>query len=318
MALDSRPLDRHRTPENVLVYGPAGVGKTTTVRYVFDALAEETRVEPVHINCWQYNTRSSLLTELLIQLGYPAPRKGKPVDELLSKLREWLDKNRCVALALDEFDQLDDQNEIVYDLQHLSAETEHELGLVLVSNRPPDRLSLDARSMSRLSYRTIEFKSYGRKELIGILQQRVERAFHPGTVDESALEKIAEHVTDCGGDCRQAVNLLRRVGRVAEQQDLTTITGEVITKIVDVRRSSTRSIVMNYNRANSGAVRSVPLTLHPRRSITSLPEETFKSMQETALLQGFTSLTLVEPTLELVRRLDHEFVTILLRPDLLR
>ena len=94
-----RPLARHKTPDNLLVYGPAGTGKTTCVRHILSKLEDETRVKPIYINCWQYNTRPSLLTQLLIELGYPAPRKGKPVDERLLKLREWLDKNRRIAVV---------------------------------------------------------------------------------------------------------------------------------------------------------------------------------------------------------------------------
>jgi len=47
-----RPLTRGRPPENLLVHGPAGVGKTTCVEHVFNGLEKETGVEPVHINCW--------------------------------------------------------------------------------------------------------------------------------------------------------------------------------------------------------------------------------------------------------------------------
>lgn len=108
-----RPLSKQRTGENLLIHGPAGIGKTTCTKHVFQQLDDQTRVKAIYINCWQYNTRSSLLTELLIKLGYPAPRKGKPVDELLSKIREWLDKSHAAAIALDEFDQLDERTEAV-------------------------------------------------------------------------------------------------------------------------------------------------------------------------------------------------------------
>lgn len=228
-----RPLARRRTPEHVLVHGPAGVGKTTTVEHVFDRLADETRVKPVTINCWQYNTRPSLLTELLIELGYPAPRKGKPVDELLSKLREWLEKNRCVAVALDEFDQLEAQAEVVYDLHEVAAEVENGLGMVMVSNRSPSQLSLDARSASRLSYRTVGFESYGREELVEILEQRVEQAFYPGAVGDDVLELIAKHVVGQGGDGRRAVELLRRAGQEVEQRGLKTVTDDVVSQFVE-------------------------------------------------------------------------------------
>jgi len=214
-----RPLSRRRTPENLLVYGPAGVGKTTCVKHVLNNLDQNTSVKTIYINCWQYNTRSSLLTELLIELGYPAPRKGKPVDELLSKISEWLDRNRGVAVALDEFDQLDDQTEVIYDLQMLNEEADNPLGLLMVSNRHPRAVKLDPRSRSRLNCQTLEFKPYTAPQLVGILEKRVEKAFRPGTVPNKVLEEIAEYVADNSGDCREALQILLRLGRKADREN---------------------------------------------------------------------------------------------------
>lgn len=213
-----QPLARRRQPKNLLAYGPAGVGKTTCVKYVLDRLEEETRAKSVYINCWQYNTRSSLLTELLIQLGYPAPRKGKPVDELLEKIREWLDKNRGVAVVLDEFDQLEDKTETVYDLQLLSEKSENHIATVLVSNKPPSMLQLDPRSESRLSMITLKFNPYTKQQLEEILEDRVQKAFKPGAVLDTVLEKIAGYVAEASGDNRRALELLRQAGRNAEKE----------------------------------------------------------------------------------------------------
>ena len=184
-----RPLIRRKTPEDLSVYGPAGVVKTTCVKHVFDRLESETSAKAVYINAWQYNIRPSLLTELLIKLGYPAPRKGKPVDELLSKLKKWLDKNRGVAVAIDEFDQLQEKTEIIYDLQMLNQEAENSLGIVMVSNQPPSKVQLDPRSRSRLNCQTLQFNSYNAPQLQEILTKRVEQAFKPGTVPDEVLEK---------------------------------------------------------------------------------------------------------------------------------
>ncbi|MDG5761353.1 AAA family ATPase, partial [Natronococcus sp. A-GB1] len=126
------PLTRRTVPENVLVYGPAGVGKTTTVTHVCEELEADTRVRTAAINCWQYNTRAALLSQLLIELGYPAPRKGNPVDELLRTLHEWVAKHQSLAIVLDEFDRQRAQTEIIYDLYHVSADVDNELGVVLI------------------------------------------------------------------------------------------------------------------------------------------------------------------------------------------
>ena len=212
-----RPLTKRRQPENLLVHGPSGVGKTTCVKHIFDHLESETRIKTVYINSWQYNTRSSLLTELLIQLGYPAPRKGKPVDELLSTIKEWLNKNRGIAVALDEFDQLDDQ-EVIYDLQLLNQEADHHVANILISNQHPRNLNLDPRSTSRLTMQTLQFKPYTAPQLKQILEKRVEQAFRPGTVPDKVLEKIAETVSNQDGDCRQALKKLLRAGREADRE----------------------------------------------------------------------------------------------------
>jgi cell division control protein 6 len=211
-----KPVTRRQSPENLLMYGPAGIGKTTCVRHVFNRMEEETTSKAVYINCWQYNTRPSLLTELLIQLGYPAPRKGKPVDELLSKIREWLNKNRGVAVALDEFDQLEDRTEVIYDLQMLNEDSESQLGVIMVSNQHPTTIELDPRSRSRLNCQTLEFKPYNTAQLEQILDKRVEQAFRPGSVPDEVITEIAEQVAENSGDCREALRLLLRSGRAAE------------------------------------------------------------------------------------------------------
>lgn len=219
-----RPLTRKKPADNLLIHGPAGVGKTSCVNHVFDRLADQTPVRTITINCWQYNTRSSLLSQLLIELGYPAPRKGKPVDELLLKLEEWIDKNSCVAIALEEFDQLEDQTEIVYDLQQLNNDTNNEIGLLLVSNQPPADLHLDARSESRLNYQPLHFQPYDTQDLFQILKERANQAFKPGTIADNTLKLIAEIAARDTSDCRQALSMLLRAGRTAQQANANKIT----------------------------------------------------------------------------------------------
>jgi cell division control protein 6 len=202
----------------MLICGEPGTGKTTCVNHVLANLDEQTTVKPVYINCWRYNTRSALLPHLLNQLGYPTPRKGKPADQLLIRFSEWLTKNRSIVIALDEFDQLRDQTELVYDLHQLNNESENILGLLLISNKPPSELSLDPRSASRLTYHTIQFRPYDEPALIEILTAHADQLFQPDIVSEDALHAIAGHVADEHGDCRRAINLLKQAGRIAERE----------------------------------------------------------------------------------------------------
>lgn len=218
-----RPLARGNHPDNLLIYGPPGVGKTMCVTHVLNELESETRVKQVSINCWQHNTRPSLLSKLLIELGYATPRKGKPVDQLLPLIQEWLDKNRSVAVTLDEFDRLDDAAEVVYDLAQAGEHADNGLGLVLVSNKQPSELTLESRSQSRLNYRSLAFRPYDTDELLEILEYRAERAFQSGAVSDYVLELIADTVADESGDCRQALTMLLRAGRKANQENADTV-----------------------------------------------------------------------------------------------
>ena len=219
-----RPLTRKNSPENLFVHGPAGVGKTTCVTHVLEQLEAEASVKTVHVNCWQFNTRASLLSQFLNDLEYMTPRKGKPVDELLLRIQEWLDKNRPILVVLDEFDQLQDQEEIIYDLHQCSREAETPVGIILTSNQAPSDIDIYPRSTSRLRYRTIQFDPYDQDALVDILQARANTAFKSGAVSDETLDRIAQRVAAQGGDCRHAIELLHRAGRIADREGNSSVT----------------------------------------------------------------------------------------------
>jgi cell division control protein 6 len=235
-----RPLSQGKEAENLLIYGPAGTGKTTCVNHVLDRLGQQTRVRTVTINCWKYNTRSSFLTQLLIELNYPAPRKGKPIDALLTVLKERLNKGKSLAVSLDEFDQIAEQDEVLYDLYELNAHTESSCGILLTSNKSPSEIELDRRTRSRLGYRTLEFEAYGRDDLKEILQNRVVKAFRRNTVGEGVIERVATAVADeieiGRGDCRHALEVLHRAGREADKENADKVTVAHVERAMNAAR----------------------------------------------------------------------------------
>jgi len=123
-----------------------------------------------------------------------------------------------VVEFFDEFDQLKDKNEVVYDLLMLDQEVENRLGTILISNQPPSQLFLDPRSNSRLSLYTLQFEPYDLERLEEILRSRVEQAFQPGTVPDEVIQCVAEQVADESGDCRKALEMLLKAGRKADRE----------------------------------------------------------------------------------------------------
>jgi cell division control protein 6 len=67
-----------------------------------------------------------------------------------------------------------------------------------------------------LNCQTLEFNSYNTAQLEQILEKRVEQAFRPGSVPGEVITEIAEQVAENSGDCREALRLLLRSGRAAE------------------------------------------------------------------------------------------------------
>ncbi|MDG5760158.1 cell division control protein Cdc6, partial [Natronococcus sp. A-GB1] len=96
----------------------------------------------------------------------------------------------------------------------------------LISNQPPTAIQLDPRSQSRLNYRPIYFGPYKADDLHAILRQRADAAFQPDTVTDEALARIADRVAGTGGDCRHAIELLHRAGRISERTEADTVTAE--------------------------------------------------------------------------------------------
>lgn len=227
-----KPLASRKEPDNLFIHGPAGVGKTTCIKHVFDNLEQETYARTVYINCWQYNSRQSLITELLIQLGYPAVRRGKAVDELFTKLQTWLDRNRSIAVALDEFDQMNEQEKVIYDLIQASKNAEHEINLTLISNNKSQSLKFDKRSHSRLSLNHITFNPYTANQLHEILEKRVKEAFRPNSVSDDLIWSISEHIAERSGDCRDALDLLLRAARKADYQNEKRVKEEHLKEVI--------------------------------------------------------------------------------------
>jgi cell division control protein 6 len=219
-----RPLLENRKPINVFLVGPTGVGKTVCARYVLSQLEEtNSRVKSIYLNCFEYNSRSSVLIALANFVGAALPRRGFGTDEIFSKLLEFLPKSSYTPIVvLDEVDQLVasvEGEKLLYDLVRLFEYGANFIGVILISNDVSLISHLDSRIRSSLAGHVVNFEPYSPSQLKSILSNRASLAFCSGVLEPDVIGVAAAHAAKLGGDCRIAIESLLRAGRIAESKN---------------------------------------------------------------------------------------------------
>ncbi len=223
-------------PQNVLIQGPVGTGKTAMTKKFCKRLTEIARkqgkiIEYVHINCRKRSTDAMALLGVLNHFDSRFPDRGFSVDEMLQVLRKNLErKNAQLLLVLDEADALlkkKDSN-LVYDLTRFSDDAttkKTHVSLLLISQKNVLEM-LDSSSLSTFKRsNVIKLDKYQRDELADIITQRVKIAFHNGTVDNQCIDLIADIASEWG-DARFAIELLWKAGIAADNEHTEMVTPE--------------------------------------------------------------------------------------------
>ena len=219
-----QPVLKGGKPQNVFIAGSTGTGKTATVRYVLNELQEYSdRAKGLYINCFEFNSRHSILSKLSNFLGSAVPRRGTATDEIHSRFLEALRKTAFVPIVvLDEVDQLmlkDEGEKLLYDILRAVEMEKARIGLIMISNDIELTAKLDARVKSSLSEEKIIFASYTPVQLKDILKERSSFAFVASALAEDVIPLAAAHAAKLGGDARVAIEALLKAGREAEKEN---------------------------------------------------------------------------------------------------
>ncbi len=217
-----KPILSNRKPLNVFLAGPTGVGKTVCVRYVLRQLEEtHDRVKSLYLNCFEYNSRASVLIALANFVGAAVPRRGLATDEVFTNFLQCLEKCSFTPIVvLDEVDQLllnEENSKLLYDLLRVVEYGGKPIGIVLISNDIALISKLDSRIRSSLAQQAIIFSPYTPQQLKEILSERAELAFAKGSYERDVVNVAAAHAAKLGGDCRVALESLLKAGRLAER-----------------------------------------------------------------------------------------------------
>lgn len=237
-------------PLNSLCVGVPGTGKTTAVLKIFEEIEKHTpKIAPVLVNCQVNSTRYAVFSQIFKKLiGYAPPSSGVSFKKVFSEVAKHLaEREKVLVVALDDMNYLfyeNEVNEVLYSL--LRAHETHpgaRVGVIAILSDTGVPHILDPRVESVFLPEEVRFPQYSYDEIRDILSNRAKLGFYPNVLDNSVLEKIAEH-TFALGDLRVGIDLLKRAALNAERRASRTISPEDVDSAYEKSRLVHLSYVM--------------------------------------------------------------------------
>jgi len=217
-------ISRGRNPDNVMIYGRCGTGKSLLAKFFTKKMVEEKGHIRVYVNCETHNTTYRILKKIADTVSgkQVIPKSGLPLGECYDRLWEALRTEKYVVIILDEVDKLRDTN-LLYCIPR-AVENEDldrmNISIIGITNSLKFKEErLDARILSSFGRKEIVFPAYDANQLREILNNRAKSAFFDGVLDSSVIPLCAALSVSGGyGDAREAISLLRVAGEIAERQ----------------------------------------------------------------------------------------------------
>jgi len=205
-------------PTNTFLIGNPATGKTTSIRLVFEQLAEATqKIIPVYINCHLNSSAFKIFSEIRkAVLGMPAPDTGIPItrvrDEVFSKLAK---DGKALVVALDDINYLFASgiaDDVLYSILRCHESVSGAIASVFAISTEDVLHKLDDRVRSIFSPVRIDYHPYGSDEIFDILQARCEAGLYPDVLRPGLLRKITERTKDL----RHGIELVKQSAIAAE------------------------------------------------------------------------------------------------------
>jgi cell division control protein 6 len=235
-----QPVINGEQPNNIFLYGKTGVGKTAGTRYLLDHLVEDAaRYDDIDLtvkmlNCDGLSSSYQIATRLVNKFRSDANQistTGYPRATVYDML--WNELDQCggtIVIVLDEVDHIEDDS-ILYQLSRARANgnlSEAKIGIIGISNDFSFRDDLSPKVKSSLCEEELQFPAYDAQELIEILSQRADVAFHDGVLEDGVIELCAAYGAKDAGDARQSLDLLMKTGDIARDHDTEVISDDFV------------------------------------------------------------------------------------------
>jgi len=108
MVFSLKPATIGKKPTNIFLTGKPGTGKTVSAKYVLNELSEYSdRTKCLYINCFEYNSKHSILSKATNFLGYALPVRGLSTEEVFERFLAVIkSKEKIPIFVFDEAEQL--------------------------------------------------------------------------------------------------------------------------------------------------------------------------------------------------------------------
>jgi len=214
------------SPENVMIYGKTGTGKSLVSKHVCqraqNAAQDGVEIGTAYIDCAEDNTETQAISSLAAKLndesstGLTVPHTGLSTSKYYKLLWKTLDAQfDSVIIILDEIDLMNDDSVLMkLSRAEEAGKIDCSVGVIAISNKIQYVDNVNERVKSSFQHKELFFKPYDANQLREIMFNR-EDAFQDGVLSEDVIPLSAAFAAQEHGDARKAIDILRHAGEVA-------------------------------------------------------------------------------------------------------
>jgi len=214
------------SPDNVIVYGKTGTGKSLVSKYVMgrarDLAEDDVAVGTAYLDCSEDNTETQAVSSLAKTLNDEAatdiavPQTGLSTSKYYKRLWDILDRRYDVMMViLDEVDLMADDDLLMKLSRAEEAnKVDCHIGVIAISNKIQYAENLNERVKSSLQHKELFFQPYDATQLREIMRNRAD-AFQEDVLTDDVIPLCAAFAAQEHGDARKAIDILRHAGKIA-------------------------------------------------------------------------------------------------------
>ncbi|WP_416840419.1 orc1/cdc6 family replication initiation protein [Haloferax sp. DFSO52] len=224
------------SPNNVLIYGKTGTGKSLCARHVTKRCREVASNQDVNvglafIDCSQQTTETQAIRKIGKILNdedatsVSIPESGLSTAQYYDRFWKIADSlYDSVIIVLDEIDRIADDNILMQLSRAEEAEKIRDcgLGIIGISNKIDYKERMNERVKSSLQEREYIFAPYDASKLTNIMENR-DDAFKDGVLEEGVISLCAALAAQEHGDARKAIDIFRHAGEIAFEEESSTV-----------------------------------------------------------------------------------------------